>query len=247
MVSTGALEATTDTASAVAASDVVVVVVPLYADAEGKPERPRSTRPPRHGRRPAARHAGLDKFLPWAPRATGSHRGPAACGVDLFVVFSPKRVSIGVAVFADLARYPNSSAAWIPRADGGRWTWRRPAVRRTPMRRSNGVWDLGSAEAAEFAKLAETTYRDVNIGLANQFALYAEHGIGVDFRRMAEACNSQPFSHLHAPGIAVGGHSSPVPVVLPGRRPPTRRSSARPAPPTAMRTAVGGWPTSTVT
>ena len=37
--------------------------------------------------------------------------------------------------------------------------------------RPNGVWDLGSAEAAELAKLAETTYRDVNIGLANQFAL----------------------------------------------------------------------------
>ena len=37
-------------------------------------------------------------------------------------------------------------------------------------RAANGVWDLGSAEAAEMAKLAETTYRDVNIGLANQFA-----------------------------------------------------------------------------
>ena len=43
----------------------------------------------------------------------------------------------------------------------------------------NGVWDLGSAEAAELAKLAETTYRDVNIGLANQFARYADT-VGVD-------------------------------------------------------------------
>ena len=71
------------------------------------------------------------------------------------------------------------------------------------------MWDLGSAEAAELAKLAETTYRDVNIGLANQFALYADR-VGVDFHRIAEACNSQPFSHLHAPGIAVGGHCIPV-------------------------------------
>jgi nucleotide sugar dehydrogenase len=59
------------------------------------------------------------------------------------------------------------------------------------------------------AKLAETTYRDVNIGLANQFALYADR-IGVDFHRIAEACNSQPFSHLHQAGIAVGGHCIPV-------------------------------------
>jgi nucleotide sugar dehydrogenase len=80
---------------------------------------------------------------------------------------------------------------------------------RPDLPRPNGVWDVGSAEAAEFAKLAETTYRDVNIGLANQFALYADR-IGVDFRRIAEACNSQPFSHLHTPGIAVGGHCIPV-------------------------------------
>jgi nucleotide sugar dehydrogenase len=68
---------------------------------------------------------------------------------------------------------------------------------------------MGSAEAAELAKLAETTYRDVNIGLANQFALHAGR-IGVDMHRVIEACNSQPFSHLHRPGIAVGGHCIPV-------------------------------------
>ena len=39
---------------------------------------------------------------------------------------------------------------------------------RDDLPRANGVWDMGTAEAAEMAKLAETTYRDVNIGLANQ-------------------------------------------------------------------------------
>jgi nucleotide sugar dehydrogenase len=82
-------------------------------------------------------------------------------------------------------------------------------VPRPDLARANGVWDLGTAEAAELAKLAETTYRDVNIGLANQFALYAGR-IGVDYPRIAEACNSQPFSHLHSPGLAVGGHCIPV-------------------------------------
>ena len=68
---------------------------------------------------------------------------------------------------------------------------------------------MGSSEAAEMAKLAETTYRDVNIGLANQFALFAEsHGINVN--GVIDACNSQPYSHIHAPGIAVGGHCIPV-------------------------------------
>jgi nucleotide sugar dehydrogenase len=71
------------------------------------------------------------------------------------------------------------------------------------------VWDLGTPEAAELAKLAETTYRDVNIGLANQFAVYAETA-GIDVHRVIEAANSQPYSHIHQPGIAVGGHCIPV-------------------------------------
>lgn len=75
--------------------------------------------------------------------------------------------------------------------------------------RLNGVWSLGSAEAAEMAKLGETTCRDVNIGLANQFALFAEkNGIGI--RSVIEACNSQPYSQIHTPGISVGGHCIPV-------------------------------------
>jgi nucleotide sugar dehydrogenase len=68
---------------------------------------------------------------------------------------------------------------------------------------------MGSAEAAEMAKLAETTYRDVNIGLANQFAVYADKA-GIDIERVIRACNSQPYSHIHQPGIAVGGHCIPV-------------------------------------
>jgi nucleotide sugar dehydrogenase len=49
----------------------------------------------------------------------------------------------------------------------------------------------------------------VNIGLANQFGLFAaSHGI--DVYKVIEACNSQPYSHIHRPGIAVGGHCIPV-------------------------------------
>ncbi len=58
------------------------------------------------------------------------------------------------------------------------------------------------------AKLAETTYRDVNIGLANQFG--ASRPQGIDVHQVIEASNSQPYSHIHRPGIAVGGHCIPV-------------------------------------
>ena len=80
---------------------------------------------------------------------------------------------------------------------------------REDLPQENGVWNIGTSEASELAKLAETTYRDVNIGLANQFAKYAAAN-GIDIYSVIEACNSQPFSHIHKPGIAVGGHCIPI-------------------------------------
>jgi nucleotide sugar dehydrogenase len=115
-------------------------------------------------------------------------------------------------VFADLRRYPKLIGG-IDESSAKRAAAFYEAVLdfddRPDLDRPNGVWDLGSAEAAEFAKLAETTYRDVNIALANEFARFADR-IGVDFSQVAEAANSQPYSHLHRPGIAVGGHCIPV-------------------------------------
>jgi nucleotide sugar dehydrogenase len=115
-------------------------------------------------------------------------------------------------VFADLGRYPKLVGG-IDTASAGRGVAFYEAVLdfddRPDLARPNGVWDLGSAEAAELAKLAETTYRDVNIGLANQFARYADR-IGVDVTKVIEACNTQPYSHIHQPGIAVGGHCIPI-------------------------------------
>ena len=67
---------------------------------------------------------------------------------------------------------------------------------------------MSNAEAAEFSKLADTTYRDVNIALANEFARYA--AVGVDIHEVVAAANSQPYSHIHQPGIGVGGHCIPV-------------------------------------
>ena len=45
--------------------------------------------------------------------------------------------------------------------------------------------------------------------MANQFARYAD-ALGIDVDRVIDAANSQPFSHIHRPGIAVGGHCIPV-------------------------------------
>src|SRR5947208_12974658 len=68
---------------------------------------------------------------------------------------------------------------------------------------------MASTDEAEFVKLIETTYRDVNIALANEYARFADtHGL--DVAAAIAAANTQPYSHIHAPGVGVGGHCIPV-------------------------------------
>jgi UDP-N-acetyl-D-mannosaminuronate dehydrogenase len=49
----------------------------------------------------------------------------------------------------------------------------------------------------------------VNIALANEYARYADtHGLNV--YTAISAANTQPYSHIHTPGVGVGGHCIPV-------------------------------------
>jgi nucleotide sugar dehydrogenase len=120
---------------------------------------------------------------------------------DLYVAFSPERLLSGH-VFQNLATYPKLVGGIGPAS-----TARAAAFYASVL--DAEVVAMSSAEAAEFAKLAETTYRDVNIALANEFANYAERA-AVDILEVIEAANSQPYSHIHQPGIGVGGHCIPV-------------------------------------
>jgi len=72
-----------------------------------------------------------------------------------------------------------------------------------------GVIKVTSATTAEFEKLIEGVYRDVNIALANELADLAR-ALGIDFEEARIAANSQPFSHVHKPGPGVGGICIPV-------------------------------------
>jgi nucleotide sugar dehydrogenase len=217
VVDAGRLSATTDTVAAVRQAEAVVVVVPLFVDLEGVPDfgpMDAATAAIAEGLQPGT----LVSYETTLPIGTTRDRfGPMlesrglVCGTDFWLVFSPERVLTG-RVFADLRRYPKLVGGVDERSAAKGVDFYQQVLDfddRPDLDRPNGVWDLGSAEAAELAKLAETTYRDVNIGLANQFALYASRA-GIDIHRVIEASNSQPFSHIHRPGIAVGGHCIPV-------------------------------------
>ncbi|BAJ28616.1 MULTISPECIES: nucleotide sugar dehydrogenase [Kitasatospora] len=217
-VAAGRLRATTDTTAAAAGADAVVIVVPLVTDAAGHPDfalLDAATDAVAAGLRPGTL-VSYETTLPVGTvRGRFARRLEAgsglAAGRDFALVFSPERVRTG-RVFADLRRYPKLVGG-IDGASTRRGAEFYRAVLdfdpRPDLPRGNGVWELSGAEAAEFAKLAETTYRDVNIALVNQFARYADR-VGVDLAEVVDACNSQPYSHLHRPGIAVGGHCIPV-------------------------------------
>ena len=218
-VADGRLRATTDYADAIPGSDAVVVVVPLFVDEQtGEPEFGWME----NATRSLAEHLSpgtLVSYETTLPVGTTRNRWKPMIeeisglteGTDFHLVFSPERVLTG-RVFADLRKYPKLVGG-LSEEGAKRATAFYEAVLdfddRPDLERGNGVWDLGSAEAAELAKLAETTYRDVNIGLANQFARFAGEN-GIDVHQVIEASNSQPYSHIHRPGIAVGGHCIPV-------------------------------------
>jgi UDP-N-acetyl-D-mannosaminuronic acid dehydrogenase len=60
------------------------------------------------------------------------------------------------------------------------------------------------ATTAEFVKLIENTYRDINIAYANLLALIAEK-IGVDVYEAIRLANTHPRVNIHIPGAGVGG------------------------------------------
>jgi nucleotide sugar dehydrogenase len=71
-----------------------------------------------------------------------------------------------------------------------------------------GIITMSNMVVAETEKLLEGVYRDVNIALANELAIFCEK-LGIDFWEAKEAANSQPFCHIHKPGVGVGGACIP--------------------------------------
>lgn len=218
VIQAGKLTATTDTSAAVATSEVVIVVVPLVVDEKGVPDfgpMDAATRAIAAGIT-AGTLVSYETTLPVG--VTRNRFAPALAagsglqlGTELLVCHSPERVYSG-RIFADLRQYPKLVGGIDEASTARAIEFYGSALEfddRPDLPRPNGVWDLGSAEAAELAKLAETTYRDINIAFANELARFSD-GIGIDVIGVIDASNSQPFSHIHRPGIAVGGHCIPV-------------------------------------
>ena len=69
---------------------------------------------------------------------------------------------------------------------------------------------VSSPEIAEAAKLFENTFRQVNIGLVNEFSKLTRI-VGLDVNEVLDAAETKPFGFLKfTPGAGVGGHCIPI-------------------------------------
>jgi nucleotide sugar dehydrogenase len=202
------LRATTDAADAATAADVIVFIVPVDIDATQQPDFTHLDAAV-EAIGPHVQRGALVIVETTVPVGTTRHRvarrigelAQLTPGDDFAAAFSPERVSSGT-VLLDLQRYP--------KIVGGidETSTERAAAFYTQVLDAE-VLRMPGAETAEYSKLLETTYRDVNIALANEFARLGD-AMGVDTRAAIAAANTQPYSHIHAPGPGVGGHCIPV-------------------------------------
>jgi len=217
----GRLRATLDAAAAAREADVVVLIVPVMLDEEHRPDyrymdaAVASIAPGVTPGTTVVFETTLpigdtrNRFTPLLESVSGT-----TVEDDLFVAFSPERLFSG-AVLRNLAVYPKLVGGVGPRST-------ERAARFYESVLDAEIVAMSSSEAAEFSKLADTTYRDVNIALANEFAMAADHH-AIDVQEVIAAANSQPYSHIHQPGIGVGGHCIPVyPHLLLSRAPGLR-------------------------
>ncbi len=190
LVPAGRLRATTDYAEAVPGVDVVVLVVPLFVSEEtGAPDfawMDSATR----SLAPHLSPGTLVSYETTLPVGTTRNRWRPLIeelsglkeGTDFHLVFSPERVLTG-RVLADLRRYPKLIGGLNEAGAEAARTFYSSVLtfdERPDLPRPNGVWDLGSAEAAE-----RQARRDHLPGRQHRLRQRARHLRRVDRHRRA--------------------------------------------------------------
>ncbi len=119
---------------------------------------------------------------------------------DLFLAFSPERIDPSNARFS-IRNIPKLVGGVTPRATRLATQLYGQALDR--------VVPLSSSRVAETAKLLENTFRIINIGLANEFALLC-HAMKINVWEVIEAASTKPFGFMPIyPGPGIGGHCIP--------------------------------------
>lgn len=121
---------------------------------------------------------------------------------DFYIIYNPERIYEGRAIEDIEERYHGIISGYGKKS-------LEIGTRLFSIIYQKGIISMNSIKSAETEKLFEGVYRDVNIALANELAIFSEK-LGINFWEVRDAANSQPFCHIHKPGIGVGGACIPV-------------------------------------
>lgn len=133
-------------------------------------------------------------------------RGGMRAGADFFLGFSPEREDPGNAKFDTKS---------IPKIVGADDTHSRDLLDRFYSHIVTRTVPVSSLATAEAVKLAENSFRTVNIALVNEMKVAME-AMGVDVWEVVQAAATKPFGYMpFYPGPGIGGDCIPVsPVYL---------------------------------
>ncbi|HEY0753677.1 MAG TPA: nucleotide sugar dehydrogenase [Ktedonobacteraceae bacterium] len=207
LVERGLLTATLNTAEAVARANVVLVTVPLQGiESQARfQDLDAVTETIGH----ALQYGTLVSYESALPVGTTAGRLrsklESCSGLDasrsFYLAASPTRVSAGH-VLRDLRALPKIVGGFDARSVQAATAFYRSIL---PIE----VVSVASPTEAEFVKLIETIYSDVNLALANELACYAdEHGL--DVRTALAAANTRNFVHVQQPGVGLSSATLPV-------------------------------------
>ncbi len=118
---------------------------------------------------------------------------------DFYLAYSPERIMTGVSLDR-LENFPKV-IWWVSKISGD-------IGYQVYSKFIPHLFKVADAKTAEFIKVIEWIYRDVNIALANELFKIAET-LWIDFYQAREYANHK-YCHIHLPSTGVGGHCIPV-------------------------------------
>lgn len=201
-VKTGKLKTSVDTIAAAKQADIVLVCVQTPLVESGRPD----LRYLKSATRKIAK--GLSKgnlvvVVSTVPPGTMKNlvaeileqESGLKCSHDFWLAYSPERILPGNAI---------QELVENDRLVGGFDSRSAELAAELFKTVTRGKIPLTDVLSAELAKLAENTFRDVNIAFANELALICEK-MGADVLEVIRLANTHPRVTIHKPGCGVGG------------------------------------------
>ena len=124
------------------------------------------------------------------------------CGEDFYLGFSPERVDPGN------KQFKTKNTPKVVGAIGADAREVIAAMYRAVL--EGDVYEVSSPAVAEMEKILENTYRNINIGLANEMAILCNR-MGIDYWEVVDAAKTKPYGfQAFYPGPRLGGHCIPL-------------------------------------